>query len=156
MRRAAVTAVRATAAMAMLLWAVSDAAAAGKCTVSTTSINFGSYDVYDTAPNDSTGSIILNCSGGAKDVVVEIDRGGASSFGSRRMVNGSEHLAYNLYLNASRTIVWGDGTGGTQANDVGNPPNNDDVILTVFARIPAGQDVSSGSYSDNVTVTVNH
>jgi spore coat protein U-like protein len=148
-------AVRAAVAVAIVLWAASDAAAAG-CSVSTTSVNFGMYDVFDTAPNDSTGTITLKCNGGAKDVTVEISRGGASSFALRRMVNGASQLRYNLYLNAARTAVWGDGTGGTQSYDVGNPPNNKDVSLTIFARIPAEQDVSSGSYSDSVTVTVNY
>jgi spore coat protein U-like protein len=35
-----------------------------------------------------------------------------------------------------------------------NPPNNRDLPLTIFARVPAGQDVSAGSYSDSVTVVI--
>ena len=146
---------RAAVAVAMVLWAASDAAAAG-CSISTTSVSFGMYDVFDTAPNDSTGTITLNCNGGARDLTVEIDRGGAATFALRHMVNGASQLRYNLYLNAARTAIWGDGTGGTQPYDVGNPANNKDVTLTIFARIPAEQDVSSGSYSDSVTVTVNY
>ena len=155
MHRPIVIAVRAAIVVAMVSCGASDAAAAG-CTLSTTSINFGTYDVFDTAPNDSTGTVTLNCNGGAKDVTVEIGRGGASSFALRRMVNGAVELRYNLYLNAARTTIWGDGTGGTQPYDVGNPPNNKDVTLTIFGRITAEQDVSSGSYSDSVTVTVNY
>jgi spore coat protein U-like protein len=149
-------AARAAVAAGMVLCAATDAAAAGQCSVSTSSINFGTYDVFDTAPNDSTGTVTLNCNGGAKNVTVEISRGGASSFALRRMVNGASQLRYNLYLNAARTIMWGDGTGGTQSHNLDNPPNNQDVSLTIFARIAAEQDVSSGSYSDSVTVTVNH
>jgi spore coat protein U-like protein len=155
MHRSIVIAARAAAAVAMVLWAAGDAAAAG-CSVSATSVNFGTYDVFDSAPNDSTGTITLRCNGGAKDVAVEIDRGGASTFALRRMVNGGSQLRYNLYLNAARTTVWGDGTGGTLPYDVGNPPNNKDVTLTIFGRIAPEQDVSSGSYSDSVTVTVNY
>jgi spore coat protein U-like protein len=29
------------------------------------------------------------------------------------MSKGAEVLAYNLYRNAARTNIWGDGTGGT-------------------------------------------
>jgi spore coat protein U-like protein len=154
MRRSVVVAARAAGLLAMLLWA-SDAGAAG-CSVSTTSVDFGTYDVFDPAPNDSTGSVTLNCNGGAKNVTVAINRGGASSFALRRMRQGTEQLFYNLFVDAARTTIWGDGSSGTQTYDVGNPPNNKDETLTIYARVPAGQDVSSGSYSDSVTVTVNY
>ena len=153
--RAVVIAGRAVAVVVIRLWTASEAAAAG-CSVSTTSVDFGMYDVFDPAPNDSTGTVTLNCNGGARNVTVEIGRGGAATFALRRMVNGAQQLRYNLYLHAARTSVWGDGTGGTESNDVANPPNNKDNTLTIFARIPAQQDVSSGSYSDSVTVTVNY
>ena len=154
MRRSVVVAARATGLVAMLLWAP-DAFAAG-CSVSATSVGFGTYDVFDSAPNDSTGSVTLNCNGGAKNVTVAINRGGGSSFALRRMRKTTEQLFYNLFLDAARTSIWGDGSSGTQTYAVGNPPNNQDVTLTIYARVPAGQDVSAGSYSDSVTVTVNY
>lgn len=130
-------------------------AAEASCTVSTTSVNFGSYDVFDSAPTDSTGSITLRCNGSARHVRVEISRGGAPSVAVRFMNKGFEPLFYNLYQDASRTTIWGDGTGGSDYY-VGDPPNNRDLTLTVFGRIHAGQDVSAGSYQDTVTVTVQY
>jgi spore coat protein U-like protein len=68
---------------------------------------------------------------------------------------GVEALTYNLYLDAARTIVWGDGSGGSQMYLSNNPPKSADVQLTVYGKIDSFQDVSAGSYADTVTVTVN-
>ncbi|TMA59685.1 MAG: spore coat protein U domain-containing protein [Deltaproteobacteria bacterium] len=53
------------------------------------------------------------------------------------------------------TIIWGDGTSGTQTFFVSNPPNNQNTSVPLFGRIPAGQGTSSGPYSNTVTVTIN-
>ena len=155
MRRFSSLTIRATVAVAALLLCATHAEAA-QCSVSVSSVNFGTYDVFDTSHNDSTGTVTLNCNGGAKNIDIGISRGGSSSFFPRRMLQGSEQLQYNLYVDAARTAVWGDGSAGTQMNDVRNPANNKDETLTIFGRIPALQDVSAGSYSDSVTVTVNY
>jgi spore coat protein U-like protein len=137
-------------AAALLLFA--PRAEAANCTIATTSTAFGTYNVFATAPTDSTGTIVIRCQGG-KDIAISINRGGSSTF-ERRMVNGTEELLYNLYLDAARTLVWGDGTGGTQVS-VEDPPNNKDLPLTIYARVPAGQDVAAGAYIDTATVSVN-
>ena len=51
--------------------------------------------------------------------------------------------------------MWGDGSGTTGQYHIKNPPNNTDVPLTVYGRVPALQDVSVGSYSDTVIATIN-
>ncbi len=142
------------ALVVVCLLVAATAAEADQCTVSTTSVNFGSYNVFDTTHKDSTGTITLRCNGGASNVKVEIGRGGSPFVAYRFMNKGLELLFYNLYQNASRTIIWGDDSGSDYY--VGNPPNNRDVTLTVYGRITAGQDVSSGSYGDSVTVTVQY
>jgi spore coat protein U-like protein len=147
---------RRAAVMLLAMVCVCTAAEAAQCTVSTSSVNFGTYDVFDTQPNDSTGTITLNCNGGARNVAITISRGSSPSYAYRFMNRVFELLFYNLYQDASRSVIWGDGSGGSQMEIVDNPPNNRNVALTVFARIPPGQDVSAGSYSDTVTVTVQY
>jgi len=71
------------------------------------------------------------------------------------MLKGSEALNYNLYLDAARTIIWGDGTAGTQTYFIKNPTNNQDVTVPVYGRVPTGQSVSKGTYSNTITVTIN-
>ncbi len=65
----------------------------------------------------------------------------------------SDALNYNLYLDAARTSIWGDGTGGTALFTVAIPSGKA-VNVTIFGRIPAGQDVAAGSYSDSIVVTI--
>ena len=141
----------AACAAALLLFA--PRAEAANCTISTTSTAFGTYNVFAEGPTDSTGTIVIRCVGG-KDIALSINRGSSNTF-ERRMVNGTEELRYNLFLDAARTVVWGDGTSGTQVR-VEDPPNNTEVPLTIYGRIPGGQDVASGAYVDTVTVTINY
>lgn len=157
MRRFHSTVRRARIALAaILVVCAAGSAEAAQCTVATTSVNFGTYDVFATSPNDSTGTVTLTCNGGARNVAITISNGSAVSYAFRFMNKGLELLLYNLYLDASRTVIWGDGSGGSEMEIVSNPVNNKDHPLTIFARIPAGQDVSAGSYTDTVTVTVQY
>jgi spore coat protein U-like protein len=133
-----------------LLLSARSASAEG-CVVNATGIAFGSYNVYSTAPADSTGTITYECTGGGKTPIqIGLMPGSGNS---PTLQSGSERLAYNLYLNAARTAVWGAGSNGTQyfTGERSRTP----VSVPVFARIPAEQDVAVGSYSDTVTVVIN-
>ncbi|HWP56552.1 MAG TPA: spore coat U domain-containing protein [Candidatus Acidoferrales bacterium] len=123
------------------------------CTISTQAINFGSYDVLSLTPRDSTGRVTYRCD--RRDpITISLDRGGAATFNARRMLKGAEALNYNLFLDAARTLIWGDGSGGTTVHSNPAPPRNQNVTVTVFGRIPAGQDVSAGTYTNTVTATI--
>jgi spore coat protein U-like protein len=131
------------------------AAEAAKCTVSATSIVFGTYNVFAAAPTDSTATVVYNCNGGAKNVWITITAGTSGTFSTRQMANGTERLGYNLFLNPPRTTIWGDLTGGSSVHTDPNPPNNEDLTATIYGRIPAGQDISAGAYSDVVSIEIN-
>jgi spore coat protein U-like protein len=130
------------------------AAADAACSISTTAVSFGSYDVFSTFPLDSTGNVTYQCGSKDKNISVTLDRGGAPTFAERRMLKGTEELRYNLYRDAARTTIWGDGTGGTQAYSDPNPPNATNVTVTIYGRVPAGQDVSAGTYTNTITATI--
>src|SRR4030095_12132067 len=122
------------------------------CFLSLTSISFGKYDVFSTDPLDNNGDILYRCGNADNNISISLDPGGASSFNPRRMLNGSQALNYNLYLDPARTVIWGDGTGGTQTYFIKNPPNNQDVTVPVYGRVPTGQSVSKGAYGNTITV----
>jgi spore coat protein U-like protein len=134
------------------------------CAVSTTPVNFGSYDVLSSTPLDSTGSVTVDCSVGVGppnppvDVLITISQSANSgSFNPRKMKNvaGTDLLNYNLYSNASMVSIWGDGTGGTSTVTLTKVNKNaPPVVTTVYGRILGGQDVSAGPYSDVLTVTI--
>jgi spore coat protein U-like protein len=124
------------------------------CTITAVGVSFGTYNVFSASPLDSTGSVSYVCVGikASNTITIDLSRGGASTF-ARRMLKGAETLSYNLYLDAGRATVWGDGTTGTSHYGPVQPALSD--TLTIFGRIPAGQDASAGAYSDTVIVTIN-
>lgn len=130
----------------------SSPAEAAKCTITSSPITFGPYDVFSSAPVDSVGSLLFNCTG-AKNVSIEISQGQSGTFQPRALRQGAESLYYNLFLDAARSTVWGNGTGGTQTYVT--DPGKEDVTVTIYGRIPPEQDISFGSYADAVTVTIN-
>ena len=127
------------------------------CTVTTTGINYGTYDVFSTNPTDSTGAITITCNE-APPAIVTISIGpspNSGRFNPRMMRHSSlgDLLNYNLFTDASRTVIWGDGTQGTSTVirrvTRGRPWN-----ATVYGRIPAGQDIPMGQYGETLTVTI--
>lgn len=131
-------------------------ALAASCTIaSVAGVALGTYDVFDAAPVDSTGTITYECTGVVETDTVQItvSTGGGGTFSPRAMSAGAETLSYNLYLDAARTVLWGDGTAGTSTYGPLQPAEGQTAV-TVFGRVPAGQDVAAGSYSDTVVITV--
>lgn len=129
--------------------------AAVKCSVTTVGVAFGLYDVFSSTPVVSTGSVTIRCVGlgqGIEPVSVALNTGTSGSFHPRKLFGGSDTLSYNLYLDAGHSQIWGDGTGGTMKHV--SVSNSRPVILTIFGRIPPGQDVSAGTYSDTIVTTI--
>jgi spore coat protein U-like protein len=141
--------------VAFALLAAARSAEAAQCTISTTPVVFGTYNVFNTAPSDSTGTVVYRCNGGGKNIWITVSRGASPSYFLRAMLNGVDFLGYNLFRDPSRTSIWGDGSSGTGAYFEANPPNNHDTVVTVYGRIPAGQDVRAGAYSDSVSIEIN-
>jgi spore coat protein U-like protein len=121
---------------------------AALCTVGTTSVAFGAYDSFSNSPTESTGTVTVSCDAAAP-YSVAINAGGTGSF-NRAMSFGANQLAYNLYADSARTVVWGDGTGATsRVNHAGTG-----AVDIVYGRVPARQNVRAGSYGDSLIVTV--
>jgi spore coat protein U-like protein len=73
------------------------------------------------------------------------------------MFSGINTLSYNLYLDAAHSMIWGDGTGGSQTgtltiNGLGNVTAN----ATIYALIPSQDPAPGAGYTDSITVTVNY
>jgi len=134
---------------------IASSAAEAACTITTTAVNFGTYNVFAASPDDATGQITYRCTAPRPPLVqIHLDKGGAPTFNPRQMRQGSEILNFNLFLDSTRSTIWGDGTGGTQAYTQANPQANRNINVNVYGRIPAGQDVSAGSFTATVTATI--
>jgi spore coat protein U-like protein len=125
------------------------------CSITTTAVAFGVYDpvvANSTTPLDGTGSVIVTCTKGA-GTRIDLNNGGNFSGGTRRMTAGAGNfLTYQLYQNTGRTTAWG--SGGSAGQTVAGAPGKAPRTFTVFGRVPAGQDVSAGSYTDTVVATI--
>ena len=125
------------------------------CTVSTAGVAFGAYDILNPAPHNGVGSISLVCFHRDRPEIA-IGSGQWGSFTQRKMANGNARLNYNLYTNASRTIVWGDGSNGTATVSPSGVKSgsNRHYDVTVYGGMPAAQNVAAGTYADVLFVTV--
>lgn len=132
--------------------------AAVNCQIRTlVGVNFGAYSVFAPSPLTSTGSLSIRCVGigaGVSPISVSLSPGVSGSFQPRKMTKIGDTLNYNLYLDPNGARIWGDGTSGTQIYSAA-VSNNQLVNLTIFGRIPPGQDVSVGAYTDTIVLTVN-
>lgn len=137
------------------------ASVANSCVVtSATNIAFGAYDpaaANNTTALDGLGAVTVRCTRGS-NAAIALDQGlsatGTSSCGApaRQMSDGgSNRLRYDIYSDSGRTSAW----GCAATNDVDQAFSSlAPVAFTTYGRIPAGQDVPAGSYTDTVTVTV--
>jgi spore coat protein U-like protein len=128
------------------------------CTVNTTSIHFGSYDVFSPAATTSTGTITLSCTPKA-DITIDIGASSNSgSFSPRRMRHTSlgDTIDYNLYTSANRIQIWGDGTLGTAHPSFSDVKNKNTPPIIIYGIIAPQQNVSTGSYSDQLVVTITY
>ena len=138
------------AAASFLLVLLVTARAEANCTISTTSVTFGTYDVFSATPRDANGTVQIDCTP-REDVQVTLSLGSSSVFNPRTLRSGSNILNYNLFRNAGRTQIWGDGSAGTSTFSGNNIRN---TTLTVFGRVPAAQDAAVGNYADTIVATV--
>lgn len=127
------------------------------CTITTTGVVFGSVDVISGFSVDSIGQISVACTNGTAWTASANAGGGAgATLSDRKMVNGTNLLSYDLYTDAARTMIWGDGVGGATATiaDIGTgAPKN----KSIYGRIPPSQvTMPAGTYTDTVTVTVTY
>ena len=127
------------------------------CKIATTPVNFGSYDVFSGAVQESTGTITVDCKNPEQkplSIIISINKGSSGSFTPRQMTSTmGDRLSYYLFTDAARTTIWGDGTGGS-ATVGGTITKNATLNATIYGRIPAAQNVSVGAYSDVLTATV--
>lgn len=124
------------------------------CTVSITNIAFGTYDPSSSTATDSTGTATVTADGASCGTyTIALGRTG-TSYNPRVFTSGTTtNFAYNLYTDAARTVIWGDGTANSQVVTGAAPAPNTSKSYTVYGRIPAGQSVAPGAYSASIVAT---
>jgi spore coat protein U-like protein len=119
-------------------------------------INFGNYNPLTATDLETVGRIAVQCSGGAISYAMMLNAGENGSFVTRRMRHLDSYLNYNVYTNSAKTLIWGDGTQGS--NIITGRGTCDNATLfqyTVYAKIPALQkNLPAGSYHDSIILTL--
>jgi spore coat protein U-like protein len=143
-------------------------AGAVSCTASVPSLNFGNYNVFSASALQSATTLSITCAKGFGDpsgtiavpYTIALSTGGSATYTQRRLASGANTLNYNLYTNSARTLIWGDGTGGSQivssSMNLSNGTPQRTRTHTAFGRVPALQDAAVGSYADTLLVTVTY
>jgi spore coat protein U-like protein len=149
---------RAAAAAAFLIFLLAAASGAeAVCTVATTPVAFGNYDVFTLTDTTANGSLTVTCDQ-VFNIFITATIGASPNsgvFNPRQMKHATlaDLLSYNVYTNAAMTRIWGDGTLGTFTRSR-NVRRNRPWTAVIYGRITAGQDVSVGSYTDALVVTI--
>ena len=127
---------------------------ASNCVIAVNNLAFGKYDPLAqnaTQQLDAAAEVTMLCTRSSR-AAIKIDSGRNAIGSSRTLAGGSQHVSYQLFRDAGRTQEWGGGgADGLQFVSEGiHKPQQ----LTVYGRIPPGQEVASGVYTDVVTATV--
>ena len=127
------------------------------CKINLSPLNFGIYMPLRPTHLDVTGSLNVRCMAQPGSFVVQIGPGTSGSQMARTLVSGAANmLNYNLYENAARTLILGDGTPPTVTvsgirSAKGRPSY---FSYPLYGRIFANQAPSPGIYYDNILVTI--
>jgi spore coat protein U-like protein len=106
------------------------------------------------ADNDAQANITFVCTNGF-NTVIKLGGGGSGTIGARRMLNGATQLSYQLYTDATRTTVFGDGSSGNTAPVTGAGYSSPGTV-TVYGRVLQANAAAApaGSYTDTVQITI--
>lgn len=122
------------------------------CSVDANDLNFGTYNPFSGTALDGSTTLIVACTlTTAYTVGLDAGTGTGATVAVRKMLNGANALNYSLYQNNPRTVVWGNTVG---TNTVAGTGSGGNQTLTAYGRIPAGQTLPAGTYTDTVTVQV--
>ena len=127
---------------------------ASNCVIATSNLAFGGYDPLAqnaTQELDASAGVTVLCTRSSR-ATVSIDSGRNPVGSSRTLAGGSQRVSYQLFRDADRTQEWGGGL--TDRQQIISEGIHKPQQLTVYGRIPPGQEVASGLYTDVVTATV--
>jgi spore coat protein U-like protein len=128
------------------------------CTVSADPMSFGAFSPL-AGPVEAVGAIDVDCIGlttSLDSISIELSTGISGSYAPRQLRSGPNSLAYNLYTDPARTIVWGDGTQGSSPRVVQNQLSllMWSTTAPVYGRVQSSPLAPPGAYSDTIIVTV--
>jgi spore coat protein U domain-containing protein, fimbrial subunit CupE1/2/3/6 len=129
------------------------ATVAASVELSASGMNFGTF--ARTAEATGQGALTITATNGLPYTVYLSRGNGFDVTGGKRAMSHDTGegflLLYDLFTDPEMTSVWGDGTFGNAAYAAGTGTEQQ---IAFYGKVPGGQPVPTGSYSDLVVVTV--
>jgi spore coat protein U-like protein len=138
---------------------------AASCSISSVAaVDFGTnYNPSSTSPTYASGGITVACVKGTNPTIALSSGNNPSITGARRMTNTlvpGEVLSYSLFkptgasFTCTQTETENWGASGAALFDPGAAAGFADTTFSICGKIDARQDVTTGTYSDQVIATV--
>jgi len=121
------------------------------CTISATSLAFGTYTGVLKNVNSTVNVTCTNTT--PYNVGLNAGTSTGATVKTRKMTQSSNTLSYSLFSNSGLTTGWGNTVGTDTLAGTGSGSLQ---ALTVYGQIPAGQYVVPGSYADTITATITY
>jgi spore coat protein U-like protein len=122
------------------------------CAVSAADLAFGNYDAASATDTTATSTVTVTCSL-LTPYTISMDGGQYASGSTRRLGTGANRLTYEVYRDPTMTNVFGTVAATLGVTGVGTGFSAPTII---YGKIPKNQAVVPGSYSDQITVTVDY
>ncbi|MGA8050166.1 MAG: spore coat protein U domain-containing protein, partial [Burkholderiales bacterium] len=97
------------------------------CRASSTTVDFGPFDVLGGSPLNGAGTFTVTCTNtnAPRRTVTYTARLAVAPARQMAPPFGTDRISYAIFVDSARTQVWGDGTGGTFTfTGTLNPPRN--------------------------------
>jgi spore coat protein U-like protein len=132
------------------------------CNMSVGTMNFGTSPSAITANIDSTATVSAQCTN-TTPFSISLDNGTNATGSQRRMRQGAtgNYLNYGLYTDTARSNAWTTSgsttvcTSGTGTCALGTGTGSNQNI-SIYGRVPPQTAPSSGTFNDNVVVTITY
>jgi spore coat protein U-like protein len=122
------------------------------CKIVVSDLSFGAYDPLEAHSKrelDASAAVNVLCTRGSR-ASVYLDSGRNTAGSTRALSSGTDLLRYEIYSDSDRTRQWS--TDGRVTIVAASSRSASQFI--VYGRIPSGQEVPSGPYTDVVMATV--
>lgn len=148
--------------LALCLGVACTAVQAQGCTASASTLSFGVYNPQASGNVDNTGNITVTCQATISLLVsytVKLSAGNSALFSQRKLTGTTTPMNYQVYLDSTRSTIWGDGSTSTSFILDGYLLQVLTPVVkqyTVYGRIPGSQNVAAGAYTDTLTILVTY
>ena len=129
-------------------------AAAPRCTLDATTIDFGRYDPLRATGIQAVGYVSYRCTAPATNIRIALSSGNSGTPARRSLwgAGNGRSLHYLLTLDPTQTQIWGDGYGATIVYSQPAVPARTLIRVPIYAGIPGKQIAVAGPFRDTITV----